>query len=276
MIDRPLIIQNLTLQPGDEWSPQFAGWTVVCVLEGFGYCLHKKDAHELRADDGFTAPHFAQIKIRASQLGPLLLRHFQVQPDLLNGLLTIAECRQLKALRDDSPCIYFFDGEKSDGQKLLQLTEQPETLAMRCALLQLWADGITDLFDQPAGKLAGEKLEERFTRLVEQLPEAELLNASSFNLAVQLDCSERHFRRLFRRKFGESFHDHQVGLRLQRACELLSQSATKISDIAQEIGYPQDRLFSAAFKKRFGTTPGEWRKQHFASSNGHAKLAEEN
>jgi AraC-like DNA-binding protein len=200
-----------------------------------------------------------------------VLRHFQVQPDLLNGLLTIAECQQLKTLQDNT-CIYLFSAREMTGQNFLELTEQPETLATRCALLQLWANGIADLFGMPLEKLAGQKLEERFIRLVEQLPEAELLNVSSLNLAAQLDCSERHFRRLFRQKFGESFHEHQMELRLQRACNLLSQSAEKISDIAKAVGFSQDRLFSAAFKKRFTITPSQWRKQNFAVRNGHAKI----
>lgn len=211
--------------------------------------------------------------VRASQLGPLLLRHFQIQPDLLSGLLTVAECCRLKTLQENPHCIHFFDAQKPAGQTLLKLTEQSETLATRCALLQLWADGIADLLAMPATENAGQKLEERFMRLVEQLPEAELLTLSSLNLASQLECSERHFRRLFRRKFGESFHNHQMELRLRRACERLVQSAAKISTIAGELGYSHVRLFSTAFKKRFGITPGNWRKQNSAISNADEKMA---
>lgn len=262
---RPLIIQNLTLPPAGEWSPDGEGWTVVCVADGSGYCLQKRDARELRPGDGFTVPHNVQVTIRASRLGALLLRHFQIQPELLNGLLTVAESWRLKTLPDESAHIYFFTANERNGQVLFHRAGESghETLAIRCALLQLWANGIAELFGAPEPeKSETPKLRDHFSRLVEQLPEAELLNFSPADLAEQLRCSERHFRRLFQKKFGVPFRQHQIELRLQRASRLLCDSNLKIASIAGESGYHHLGLFNSAFKRRFGMTPGEWRRRH--------------
>jgi AraC-like DNA-binding protein len=77
-----------------------------------------------------------------------------------------------------------------------------------------------------------------------------------------LHCSERHFSRLFREEFGVPFHARQIELRLQRARQLLADSNAKIINIAYDSGYRHLGLFNTMFKKRFGLTPVEWRRQY--------------
>ena len=264
-IEYPLIIQDFTLSPSSEWSPQYNGWTAVRIAEGFGYCLYKKSACELRVGDGFIVPQTTSVTVRASQLIPLRLHYFQIQPDLLNGLLTVAECQQLKRLANNSSCISLFRADELNGQEFSRLVEQPgsEKLAMRCALLQLWVNGTADLFGKPVlNGSGGKKLRERFCQLVEQLPETELLKLSSDEIARQIHCSERHLGRLFREKFGVSFRSHQIELRLQHACRLLTDTRIYIANIASGSGYNHLAHFNATFKRRFGMTPREWRRRY--------------
>ena len=267
IVECPLIIRDLTMDPAGEWSPspEQHGWTVVRIAEGSGYSLFKGSARELQAGDGFMTPSTTRVIIRASQLGPLRLQHFQIQPDLLGGLLTVAESWRLKTLPGDSSHISFFKADELIGQRFSQLAGKSgaEILAVRCGLLQLWADGVAGLFGRPVSAKSGEmKLSERFCQLAEQLPEAELLNLSPGELAGKLNCSERHFRRLFHQKFGVPFRRHQIELRLLRASHLLADSSIKVASIASESGYQHLGLFNAAFKKRFGMTPSEWRRRN--------------
>ncbi|MDE3067122.1 MAG: helix-turn-helix transcriptional regulator [Verrucomicrobiota bacterium] len=215
------------------------------------------------------APHTTRVAIRASQLGLLRLQFCQIQPELLNGLLTVAESQRLKILQGHPSPIFFFKADDLNGRRFARLVEQPggERLRVRCALLQLWAEGIAGLLGEPAPAATGEKpLRDRFRRLVEQMPEAEWLNCSSAELARQLHCSARHFCQLFHRRFGMSFRQHQIELRLQRACRLLADPTGKISDIASGSGYRHLGLFHAQFKKRFGMTPAEWGRRKASSS----------
>ena len=55
---------------------------------------------------------------------------------------------------------------------------------------------------------------------------------------------------------------HQTELRLQRALQLLADADAKIINVAYESGYRHLGLFNAMFKKRFGVTPSEWRRQN--------------
>lgn len=275
LFERPLVIQVLSVPPGNEWSSHYQGWTAVRVIEGSGYCLHKKGASELNVGDGFMVPETTSFTVRASQLGMLRLHYFQIQPGLLSGLLTTAESRLLKSVSSDSTYIFFFKANDLSGREFSRLAGQPrlETLVMRCALLQLWAKGMANLFDAPLAHTpeiaptGGTTLRARFFQMMEQLPEAEILKLSLAELAQQLNCSERHLGRLFIQKFGKPFRCHQIDLRLQHARDLLLDPSIKIASIAHDSGYHHLSLFNATFKERFGMTPSEWRRHHLPRSS---------
>jgi hemolysin activation/secretion protein len=272
--ERHLILQELTLPPAAEWSPQCHGWVMVRVADGTGYWLqHGADARQFAVGDGMIAHNTAGV-IRASQLGSLKLQFFTIQPQHLNGVLTVTEWHQLETDPGNTPAhISFFSGNEPTGQKFSRLADQSrsEGLPMRCALLQLWAGAVTGFLSAPmAAHLGDNKLRERFRHLVGRMSEAELSECSLGDLAKQLYCSERHFSRLFREEFGVPFRARQIELRLQRARQLLTDSNAKIINVAYESGYQHLGLFNAMFKRRFGTTPGKWRQQN-ARKNPPAK-----
>ena len=257
-------MRALTVPPAGEWSPPSPGWTVVCVTAGCGYCLRGKTACSLQAGDALMAPQTAGVTIRASQIGGLRLQYFQVEPERLHGLLTVAECEQHRLLAGRSGQVQMFRADESIGRQLSRLLGQPprQKLPLRCALLQIWAEGVSGQFAPPAAAGNGvRKLRDRFSELVDQLPEADLFRLSPGDLARQLQCSERHLGRLFRQKFGVPFRSHQIELRLARARQLLADTGIKIASIARDSGYQHLGLFNATFKKHFGVTPSQWRRQ---------------
>ena len=266
-VERHLILQSLTLPPAAEWLPRSQGWLVARVAEGTGYWLqHGAETRQLGVGDGVLVLHNANGIVRASQLGPLKLQFFTVQPQFLNGLLTVTEWHQLEvAPRDVSSSAALFTAGEPLGQKFARLAEQSHTerLPMRCALLQLWASAIADRLT-PLAPVAngGNKLRDHFRELVGHMAEAELSACSLSDLSRQLHCSERHFSRLFREEFGVPFRSRQIELRLQRARQLLANSNAKIINVAYDSGYRHLGLFNAMFKKRFGLTPSEWRQQN--------------
>jgi AraC-like DNA-binding protein len=269
-IERHLILQTTVLWPSGEWSPPSSGWVVVRVGEGFGYWLQAGQARELQAGDGFVASGCPGMVIRASQLGNLRLEYYAIQTPLLNGLLTVAEGNKLEQVAHRlNGQIIFFTAAEPLGQKYALLVQQarPESLPSRAALFQFWSQAVAGLLARPLPEEGGHKLRPRFRQLVAQMPDAELARQSLARLAGMLDCSERHFSRLFRQEFGVSLRARQAELRLQRASEMLANPSDKISYVAFESGYRHLGLFNAMFKKRFGVTPGEWRRLRVAGTN---------
>ena len=266
IIERHLILQELTLASSAEWVPRCQGWLMARVAEGTGYWLpHGAEHRQLNPGDGLIVVRNADGVIRASRLDPLRIQFFTVQLQYLNGILTVAEWQQLEVAPNSPnlPASVFTVGEPI-GQKFMRLADQTHSnrLPLRCALLQLWANAVTGLL--PATEplsASGNKLRDHLRELVGQMTEAELSERSLPELARLLNCSERHFSRLFREEFGVPFHARQIELRLQRARQLLADSNAKIINVAYVSGYRHLGLFNAMFKKRFGLTPVEWRRR---------------
>jgi hemolysin activation/secretion protein/AraC-like DNA-binding protein len=263
-----LILHELSLRPSGEWTPESHAWTGLRVAEGAGYCLQGGSARELNANDALmVGPNHGAV-MRASQLGVLKLEFFLVLPQYLNGVLTVAEWHQLERLGRLQPAhALHFGANELTAQKFTRLVAQPQRdgLANRLAMLQLWAAAIAGVLAAADTPVPSHKLSERFRQFVGQISEAELASSSLPELAAQLHCSERHFSRLFHGEFGVPLRVHQTELRLQRALQLLADADAKIINVAYESGYRHLGLFNAMFKKRFGVTPSEWRRQNLLS-----------
>ena len=194
------------LRPSGEWTPQVRGWVVARVAEGVGEWMQAGNARELNVGDGFIAGFNSSALLRSSQLGQLKLQFFTVQPQHLNGVLTVAEWHQLEvASRNPSSHVLIFNAGEPAGQKFSRLAEQSRSdgPSTRCALLQLWVNAVSSLLSAPVSESAGgNKLHERFRQVVGKMTEAELAESSLADLAQQLHCSERHFSRLFREEFS--------------------------------------------------------------------------
>ena len=90
--------------------------------------------------------------LRASQLDPLKLQFFSVQPQYLNGLLTVAEWHQLEVAPNNlSSHVSIFTAGEPLAQRFTRLAEQTqrEGLPVRCGLLQLWANAFAGLLPAP-------------------------------------------------------------------------------------------------------------------------------
>lgn len=79
-------------------------------------------------------------------------------------------------------------------------------------------------------------------------------------LAAELSISPNYLSTLFKQEQGVSFTDYLTDIRLQRAVDLLSDSAMKVSDIARRVGYEDQNYFARVFRKQFGYTPTEYRE----------------
>jgi AraC-like DNA-binding protein len=269
-----LVLKDITLRPSEEWTPQRKGWTVARVAEGCGYWLDDGPARELNVGDGFVVGSNACGRLRSSQLGPLKLQFFSVQPQYLNGLMSVAEWQHLEVAAV-SPLKQFsiFSATGPVAQNFLEIVDQPHNhgLWLRCAMLQIWSGALQDLLNAPVTKAgASGKLKDRVRNLVIEMTEAELADVSLADLAARVNCCARQFSRLFRQEFGVTFHSRQIELRLQRAHQLLADSNAKVKSIAFASGYRHLGLFNAMFKKRFGVTPSQWRQQ-----NGNKNLTEQ-
>ncbi|WP_080832640.1 response regulator [Cohnella massiliensis] len=78
--------------------------------------------------------------------------------------------------------------------------------------------------------------------------------------AANLFLSPNYLRQLFRQETGESFVEYVTRFRMERALRYLQDPTLKIQDVAEKVGFEEQRYFSSCFKKHFQMTPTEYRE----------------
>lgn len=81
-------------------------------------------------------------------------------------------------------------------------------------------------------------------------------------ISEQFHVNASYFSEQFKRCNGISFVEHLTNVRMKQACRMLCASdAPSITDIAMQVGYNDSRYFGHVFKKQYGVTPSEYKKQ---------------
>lgn len=93
---------------------------------------------------------------------------------------------------------------------------------------------------------------------LEQHPEHAWTQAET---AARCGCSPTHLVRLFHRYFHTTPRQYLLDLRIRRARQLLADESLSIKEIAAAVGYDNALNFSTCFRKRFGLSPREYRRQ---------------
>jgi AraC-like DNA-binding protein len=104
------------------------------------------------------------------------------------------------------------------------------------------------------------RAEEHMNQVFEKLSANEFSSLSVVELAARFGCSKRHLNRLFHQHFGSSVAAMRMEMRLLKAVSLLRNPDTKVINVAEQCGFNHLGLFNTCFKRRFGASPGRWRK----------------
>ncbi|OAS87972.1 MULTISPECIES: response regulator transcription factor [Metabacillus] len=78
--------------------------------------------------------------------------------------------------------------------------------------------------------------------------------------AEQVGLSVSYFSLLFKQKTGLTFLDYLTNVRMEYACHFLQNTDLKTYEIAEKVGYTDQRYFSQVFKRKTKKTPSEYRK----------------
>lgn len=275
MISCPsLTLQTIAIPIGTEWSPEQPGLGF-CRVTG-GYLLGKNVGRELSAGAVVQFANQSGVRFRASQLEAVELQYFYVRPELLGGLLTMAEqglLHQVIGQLTTAPRVLEPQHPLSGEFAEVCLAPPPvNELVRRAALLRL-AGVAMGAELQAAGPVPESKdSRDRFLLLLRRMSESELHDHTPAELARMCGCSERHFSRLFQSHFDVNFRTKKISFRLNRAKQLLRESNSKVIHTAMESGFNNVGQFNRMFKRQFGTTPSEWR-QRATKTGARAKSA---
>ncbi|CAM3102696.1 response regulator [Paenibacillus sediminis] len=81
------------------------------------------------------------------------------------------------------------------------------------------------------------------------------------DIASRFYLSREYISRKFKQQFGVTLSDYLGNIRIEKAKVLLLNPQLRISQIAEMVGYQDEKYFSKVFKKIEGITPNDFRKQ---------------
>lgn len=110
---------------------------------------------------------------------------------------------------------------------------------------------------EPQAKLARDQM----TRIKDLLSMAEGPLPSASDIADELGLSLGHLRRLFRNTNGQTLHAFIEDARFAKASALLIETNLPLKVVSFLTGFGQHSTFSYAFKRKFGQSPKDYRRQ---------------
>jgi len=275
--ERLLFLHQSTLSASAEWEISTNGWRLARLSQGQAYWLGGEAAREWREGEVLVLPPGARGSVRASRISEVLLHYFDFSPDSLSGLLTLAEREYFESLgkrRECPPRILPSHHPSSMvfSDVVAYGANNTGSLLLRCQMLHLTAAVFSEEINRHHSSLStATTVDERFKQLISEMADKEIVEQSPEELARTCGCSLRHFSRLFRHSFEVSLRERKKELRLLKAWQMLTETDSRVMTVAGACGYPHLGVFNALFKKRFGVTPTECRRQN--ASNGTASAA---
>src|SRR5215469_11050010 len=232
------------------------------LISGNILVFTKHSVGKLYADDKSECA-FATFSLLFEQLFPLFASN---EIGLLHNVMA-----NFKAGRIFMPG----SGVAVECQPILEIAYTQSRLQQRSQLLRIVAAILNDEFKGVHTQRSGLGwAEDHMIQVFEKLSSAELLKLSVDELAAKFSCSRRHLNRLFHQHFGLSITALRMEIRLLKAVSLLRNPREKVINVAEQCGFNHLGLFSTCFKKRYGASPGQWRKLALHSDNPAARNTE--
>ncbi len=100
-------------------------------------------------------------------------------------------------------------------------------------------------------------------RLVEQIEKYvnshyQDCNLNISTIAQEINRNPRHISRIFKMQTNEGLLDYINRIRIKKAKEIMEEEDITMEELAEKVGYTNDRTFRRAFSRAEGTTPGRY------------------
>lgn len=141
-------------------------------------------------------------------------------------------------------------------------TESIDIMHIESVLILLFREIFAELNNNKNGdgrRFSG-GLSSRAQRIVKEFLQENLDQKVDLEMLAEMaGISRFHFTRIFKSTFGVPPYKYLLKLRIKKACELLKNFDTPITEIAYSVGFSSSSEFSRAFKQAMGCTPREFR-----------------
>jgi len=279
MLSLDYLTQRLVrLKASEEWRHGGQGLLFILSKRGRGSYVSGLTTHELAPGDLLVVHGAAPNPGRLVGLEEMAFHYFAACFEHLIALFAAKEIQFLQNLTNGFKGAKLYPAASPLAQQCHGLLDEapPQlTIEHRSHLLKIVALVLSEEF-RAQGTRRGEmdRAEDHLAQVLESLTSAEILGLSVPDLARKFSCSRRHLNRLFHEHFGISVGALKMEMRLLKAVALLQDPQAKIINVAEDCGFNHLGLFNTCFKRRFGASPGQWRKQTLQIEPVHPSRAE--
>jgi AraC-like DNA-binding protein len=271
-----LTLRSVRLKPHEEWSCKTSGLSFVLPKGGAGKYVSGSIAHRLSPGDVLVIDGTSGAKLCAPERSELVFWCFSLCFEQLFPLFAGTEISLLQNVSSRFKPLKLYPASNPEAKQCHRLmADVPPQFSLdhRSQLLRAVAAILTVEFKTAQLQRVGfVRAEEHMVQVFERLSSNELLSSSVGELASKFGCSRRHLNRLFHQHFGFSVAALRMEMRLLKAVSLLRDPDAKIINVAEQCGFNHLGLFNTCFKRRFGNSPGQWRKVAVGTEKQGAEL----
>lgn len=259
-----LSLRLIRLKNPEHWAHEGADLAFIFLRGGSGILAPGPTENRLIPGDVLVLNGALRGRISVAGATELAFWFFSAN---VEHMFPLFGCKEVSLLQDvtesfKSPRLYPASSPVAlESHKLLGNVPPQFDLDHRGQLLRVVAGILSVEFKNirpPRDGFIG--MEEHINQVFEKMSVSEILSLSVGELAAKFSCSRRHLNRLFHQHFGLSVAALRMEMRLLKAVSLLKDPGAKIINIADQCGFNHLGLFNICFKRRFGASPGQWRK----------------
>ena len=260
-----LALKLVRLKPADEFSPVHEGLTFLFARGGAGKCVTGSASHTISPGDILVLNGVPGGKLSVQdKKADFLFWNFSVCFENLLPLFSGEEISLLHNITESYQAARIYPASTPlavESHRLLGLVPPQFNLDHRGQLIRICAAILSTEFKDVQRRRSGfSRPDEHLFEVFERLSASEIINLSVGELAQKFNCSRRHLNRLFHQHFGISVAALRMEMRLLKAGSLLRDPDAKVISVAEQCGFNHLGLFNTCFKRRFGASPGQWRK----------------
>ena len=258
-------LRLVRLKSSDEWSFQKEGLCFIFPKEGVGQHVNGSASQRLVPGDVLVWDASSGGRLCVPKGAEMVFWSFFLRLEQILPLFASKEISLLEGVTANFKGSKHFPASTAQAMKCHRLIkEAPPQLDLehRSHLLRVAAAILNEEFRAAHHQRIGlGQIEQRMIQVFEQLSADQMLDLSVEELAAKFGCGRRHLNRLFHHYFGFSVGAMKMEMRLLKAVTLLRDINAKVINVAAQCGFNHLGLFNTCFKRRFGVTPGRWRKE---------------
>lgn len=259
-----LALRLARLKAPEELALNQEGLTFVFARGGTGKYASKFSTHRIAAGDILVVNGGSSGQVSTDGKGEFTFWAFSVCFEHLLPLFGSNEISLLHNMTEGYKAGKVYSAGTplaAESHRLILLVPSQFNLDHRGQIIRIAASVLSAEFKEAQNQRSSfARPEEHMVQVFEKLSAAELINLSVGELAERFSCSRRHLNRLFHQHFGVSVASLRMEMRLLKAISLLRDPSAKIINVAEQCGFNHLGLFNTCFKRRFGSSPGQWRK----------------